>query len=57
MARNLRTAYAIHAPIHIEFEDNDYLYISSKYRWEDLKGVVETMKVPITIVYDKATNR
>lgn len=59
MARNLRTAYAIHAPVHIEFEDNDYLYISSEYRWKDIKGDVEDMKVPITIIYGKpqATNR
>lgn len=59
MARNLRTAHAIHAPVQIEFEDAELINLSSAYRWRDLKGDVERIKVPITIIYGKeqATNR
>lgn len=58
MARNLRTATAMPSPVQIEYEDAEFINLSSAYRWRDLKGDVERIKVPITIIYGKrqATN-
>lgn len=53
MARDLRTTRPPKMPIRIEYEDNDYTYISSSYDYRSLKKDIEEIKVPITIVYNK----
>lgn len=39
-------------PIRIEYEDSDYTYVSSEYGYTCLKKDIETIKVPITIVWN-----
>lgn len=36
-------------PISIEFQDEDYIYISSQYKYNDLKKDIEGIKSPIVI--------
>ena len=38
-------------PIHIEYEDSDYTYISSEYSYRQLQRDIETIKKPITILW------
>ena len=38
--------------IRIEYEDEDYTYISSEYQHKDLKKDIEEIKVPITITWN-----
>ena len=38
--------------ISIEWEDEDYIYISSHYPYQKLQKDVETLKVPIIIRFD-----
>ena len=40
-------------PISIEYQDNDYTYISSKYAYKELKKDIETIKTAITIIWTK----
>lgn len=37
-------------PVRIEYEDDNYTYISSTYSWRQLKKDVEKIKRRITIV-------
>lgn len=39
-------------PIRIEYEDENYTYISSEYQYKELKDSIESIKVPITIVWN-----
>ena len=41
--------------IRIEYEDDEYTYISSHYLHRDLKKDIETIKRPITIIYSEPT--
>ena len=41
--------------IRIEYQDDDYTYISSEYGWKDLKKDIETIKVPIQITWNSAS--
>lgn len=41
--------------IRIEYEDNDYNYISSVYPHKMLKKDIEEIKEPITIIYSAPT--
>lgn len=43
--------------IQIEYEDDDYTYISSKYNYRRLQKDIERIKVPITIVWQSAPSR
>lgn len=36
-------------PIQVEYEDEENIYISSRYGWESLKKDIEDKKVPIKI--------
>lgn len=38
--------------IRIEYEDENYLYISSEYKHKELKDSIESIKVPITITWN-----
>lgn len=38
--------------IRIEYEDENYTYISSEYQHKILKKDIEEIKVPITIVWN-----
>lgn len=38
-------------PIHIEFEDEHYTYISSEYSYRELQRDIEGVKKPITILW------
>ena len=38
--------------IRIEYEDENYTYISSEYQHKDLKQDIEEIKVPITITWN-----
>ena len=38
--------------IHIEYEDENYTYISSEYQHKVLKKDIEEIKVPITITWN-----
>lgn len=51
MARNLRTTQPPKMAIRIEYEDNDYNYISSVYPHKMLKKDIEEIKVPIKITW------
>jgi hypothetical protein len=35
--------------VSVEFEDDNYTYVSSRYKWRRLKNDVETIKKKITI--------
>lgn len=39
-------------PIRIEYEDKNYTYVSSCYAYNELKRDIETIKKPITIVWN-----
>lgn len=39
--------------ITIEYEDDDYHYISSGYSFPELKNDIEGIKRPITIIYNQ----
>lgn len=39
-------------PIRIEYEDENYTYISSEYGYKSLKKDIEDIKVPITITWN-----
>lgn len=41
--------------IRIEYQDDDYTYISSEYGWKNLKKDIETIKVPIKITWNSAS--
>ena len=38
--------------IRIEYEDENYTFISSEYKWKELKNDIEQIKVPITITWN-----
>ena len=38
--------------IRIEYEDENYTYISSSYGYKSLKKDIEEIKVPITIIWN-----
>lgn len=38
--------------IRIEYEDENYTYISSEYEYNVLKKDIEEIKVPITIIWN-----
>lgn len=40
--------------VSIEFEDNNYTYISSAYPWKSLQGDVEQTKVPVKVIMKSA---
>lgn len=43
------------ATIRIAWSDDEYDYISSAYRWQELKRIVETTKTRITILWTADT--
>lgn len=55
MRKYVTTARVPLMPISIEYEDNDYTYISSHYQHKKLKADIETIKRPITIHYSETT--
>lgn len=42
-------------PVQIEWQDENYIYISSSYTYKELQPDVEALKVPITIHFTKAS--
>ena len=40
-------------PIRIEYEDENYTYMSSSYGYQSLKKDIEEIKVPITITWNQ----
>ena len=38
--------------IRIEYEDENYTYISSEYKHRELKDTIEQIKAPITIIWN-----
>ena len=40
-------------PIRIEYEDENYTYMSSLYDYQSLKKDIEEIKVPITITWNQ----
>lgn len=44
-------------PIQIEYEDDEYLNISSRYGWQSLRKDIEDKRVPIKIYLKASLSR